>query len=50
MRFCLRRINILEPISTAVLICDGFIARRPGGREHRISPHELSPGLIRSRF
>jgi hypothetical protein len=25
----LRRINIPEPLSTAVLICNGFIPRRP---------------------
>jgi hypothetical protein len=29
MHFGLSGINILEPLSTAVLICNGFIPRRP---------------------
>jgi hypothetical protein len=31
MHFDLSRINILEQLSTAVLICNGFIPRRPDG-------------------
>jgi hypothetical protein len=31
MHFDLSRINILEQLSTAVLICNGFIPRPPDG-------------------